>query len=71
MFAKNCHLHWIAGMVNILCKYLIFVFFQFWAFATLFLCYLQKLQFLVIKKNLNNFEIIFVAVYFYLYELKK
>ena len=36
-------------------------------FAILFLCYLQKLQLLVVK----NFEIIFAALYFYLYELKK
>ena len=32
-----------------------------------FLCYFQKLQILVVKK----FELIFVAMYFYIYELKK
>ena len=36
----------------------------FWA---LFLCYFQKLHFLVIR----NFEIIFAALYFYLCELKR
>ena len=70
MFAKNYRLHWIAGMVNILCKYLIFIFFQFWAFATLSMLS-PEAPVSCHKKNLNNFEIIFVAVYFYLYELKK
>ena len=38
---------------NILCKYLIHIFFQFWAWLFLavpFLCYFQKLQLLLIKK---------------------
>ena len=29
MFAKNYHLHWITGKVNILCKNLIYVFLNF------------------------------------------
>ena len=28
-FAKNCHLHWIAGRANILNKYIIYIFFNF------------------------------------------
>ena len=31
MFAKIYHLYWDAGRANILCKYLIHKFFQFWA----------------------------------------
>ena len=30
IFAKNYHLHWIADRANILCKYIIYLFFQFW-----------------------------------------
>ena len=30
MFAKNCHLHWIASRANILSKYIIYIFFNFW-----------------------------------------
>ena len=37
------------------------------AFAVPFLCYFQKFQLLVVK----NFELIFAALYFYIYELKK
>ena len=44
---------------------------MFWilgmAFAIPFLYYFQKLRVLVVK----NFEIIFAALYFYLYELQK
>ena len=29
MLAKNYHLHWIAGRTNILCKYIIYIFFNF------------------------------------------
>ena len=35
------------------------------AFAVPFLCYFQKVQFVV-----RNFELIFAALYFYVYELK-
>ena len=64
MFAKNFHLHWIAGRANILCKYVIF--FQSWvwlwgSFSMLF----PEIQLLVLKK----IEIIFAALYLYLYEL--
>ena len=31
MFAKNYHLYWIIGRTNILCDYLINIFFLFWA----------------------------------------
>ena len=64
MFAKNCHLHWIAGGANILCKYIIYcTYFSISgvAFVVPFLCYFQKLQLLVLK----NCELIFVALYFY------
>ena len=37
------------------------------AFAVPFLCYFQKLQLLVVK---IFFELIFAAMYFYIYELK-
>ena len=37
------------------------------AFAVPFLCYFQKLQLLVVKK----FSLIFAALYFYIYVLKK
>ena len=36
------------------------------AFTVPFLCYFQKLQLIVVQ----NFELIFVALYFYIYELK-
>ena len=29
MFAKNYHLHWIAGKANILGKYILYIFFNF------------------------------------------
>ena len=57
MFAKNYQLHWIASTSNILRKYLMYIFFQFWsvAFAVPFLYDFQKLQLLGIKKIYNNF----------------
>ena len=66
MFAKNYHSHWIAGIVNILSKYTYFLILGV-AFAVPFLCYFQKLQFLVVKK----IKLIFDAVYYYIYQLKK
>ena len=56
-FCKNYHLYWIAGRANILCKYVIYIFFSiFWVvFAVLFLCCFQKLRLLVVKKFWNNF----------------
>ena len=62
MFAKNYHLHWIAGRANMLSKFIIVFQFQAW----LLRYYFQKLQLLVVK----NFELIFAALYFYIYELK-
>ena len=51
-FGKNYHLPWIAGRANILCEYLIYIFFQFWAWLLRFLFY-------IISRR--NFEIIFAA----------
>ena len=65
-FAKSKQLHWIAGRPNISVNKFFFLILDV-AFAIFFLCYFQNLQLLVIKK----FEIIFAALYFYLYELKK
>ena len=58
-----------AGKANIICKYIICIFFQFWSWLLwfFFLCYFQKLQLLVVKK----YEIIFAVLYFYLYKLEK
>ena len=68
MFAKNYHLYWIAGRTNILSKYIIDVF-QFWAWLSRFLSY-------VISKSSSflfqtNFELIFAALYCYMYESSK
>ena len=68
MFAKNYHLHWIADRANILSKYIIYIFSILGvAFTVPLLYYFQKLQLLVAK----NFELIFAALYFYIYQLKK
>ena len=56
MFAKNYHYS------NILSKYIMYIFFNFGR-GFYGLCYFQKLQLLV--------ELIFAALYFYIYELKK
>ena len=66
-FAKNYPIHWTASRTNIFCKYIVCIF-QFWAWFLGFL-------FQVISKSssflwLKSFEIIFVALYFYLSELK-
>ena len=57
MFAKNYHLHWIAGTANILSKYIIYIFFNFGRgfFTFPFLCYFQKLQLLDVKIFWTNF----------------
>ena len=61
MFAKNYHLHWIAGRANILSKYIVYIFFNFErGFYGSF--YFEKQK---------NSELIFAALYFYIYELKK
>ena len=63
----SCDLRFI--LVNILCKYLIYTFFQFWAcFCGSFSMLFPEAPAFCDKKN---FEIIFTALYFYLYELKK
>ena len=36
---KNYHLCWTAGRANILCKYIIYIFFQFWAWVLQFIFY--------------------------------
>ena len=54
-----------AGRANILCKYIIYILFQFWAWFLRFPFYVEKVQ--LVKK----IEIIFAGLYFYLYELKK
>ena len=57
MFGKKYHLHRIVGRINILSKYTIY-FFSFLrvVFADPLLCYLQKLQLLLVKQVLNNFH---------------
>ena len=46
---------WIITIANILCKYLIYIFFQFWTWLFRSFYYDSKLQVLVIKKFWNNF----------------
>ena len=53
MFAKTCHLHWIAGRANIY-KNIYFSMLGV-AFTVPFLCYFQKLQLLVVKNVWTNF----------------
>ena len=68
MFAKNYHLHWIAGRANILSKYIIYIFFNFGrGFYGSFPMLFPKAPASCYKKN---FELIFAALYFYIYELK-
>ena len=64
MFAKNYHLYWIAGRANILCKYLIYMFFQFWAWLLrFFFCFFRSSSFFFFffffsfcdKKNWKSF----------------
>ena len=51
MFAKNYHLHSIAGRANVLSKYIIYIFFILgMAFTLPFLCYFEKLKLLAVKK---------------------
>ena len=62
MFAKNHHLHWIAGKTNILCKCLIYIYFQFWVWLfRLLFCFIymnskivsQILKILFQTENIN------------------
>ena len=39
IFAKYYHLHWVTSIANILCKYIIYIFFQFCAWLLWFLFY--------------------------------
>ena len=66
-FAKKYHLQCTAGRGNIIYKYIIHLLFSILdvVFAVPFLCYFQKL--LLVKK----IKVIFAALYFYLYVLKK
>ena len=69
MFAEKYNLHWIDGRANILSKYMIYIFFNFGrdfygSFSMLF----PKAPVSCFKKN---FELIFAALCFYIYELKK
>ena len=69
MFAKNYHLHWIAGRANILSKFIIYVFFNFGrGFYGSFPVLFPKVPASCCKKNT---ELIFAALYFSQYELKK
>ena len=55
MFAKNYHLHWIAGRANILRQYIMYI---LWAWLLRFLSYViskTSIQPLVVKKNWTNF----------------
>ena len=61
MFAKNYHLHWIAGRANILSKYIVYIFFNFERGFYGSFCFEKQ----------KNSELIFAALYFYIYELKK
>ena len=64
---KHYHLHWIAVRANILSKYIMSIFSSFGrGFCGSFPTLPEKLQPLVKK-----FELIFAALYFYIYELKK
>ena len=67
---KNYLLHWTAGRVNILCKYVIYIyFFQFRrGFRGFFFYVIYKSSSFLWYKNS---ELIFAALYFYLYEPKK
>ena len=68
-FQKNCHLHQTAGRVNILCKYIICIFFSFeHSFCSSFSVLFSRASASCGKKKK---EIIFAALYFCLHELKK
>ena len=43
---KNCHLHWIAGRINILCKNLKCIYFRFWVWFFLFFVIYRSSSFL-------------------------
>ena len=67
MFAKNYHLHWIAGRTDIHSKCIKHIF-KFWA-------WLLQFRYYVISKNSSfllqkYFEQIFATLPFYIYELK-
>ena len=68
MFAKNGHLNWVAGRVNTLSGYIISIFFNFW-------CRFCGSSPMLFPKALasccKKFELIFAALYFYIYEIKK
>ena len=70
MFAKNHHLHWTVGRVNIMSKYIIYLFLNFERdFSGSFPMLLRKAPATCCKKK--KMELIFAALYFYIYELKK
>ena len=70
-FTKNYYLHWTGN--KYIYKYALYIYnthiFSILgvAFAAPILCFFQKLQLLEVK----NFELIFAALYFYLYVFKK
>ena len=69
MFAKSYYLHWIAGRANILSKYIKQIFFNFGCgFYGSFTMLFPKAGTSCCKKK---FGLIFAALYFYIYELKK
>ena len=68
MFAKNYHLHWIAGRANIPSKYIIYIFFNFRrGFCGFFPMLFPKAPPFCCKKNWTNFCCIILL---YLWTLK-
>ena len=68
MFAKNYHFHWIAGRANILSKYMIYIFFNFRRGFYSSFPVISKSSSLLLQIKI---ELIFSALYFYIYELEK
>ena len=69
MVIKNYHWQWIAGRANILSKYIIYIFFNFGrGFCGSFPMLFPKAPASCCKKK---FELIFAALYFSIYVLKK
>ena len=67
MFAKNYHLHWIAGRANILSEYIICIFFNFG--CGFYGCF--SVLFPKAPASCKNFERIFAALCLYIYYIQK
>ena len=67
MFARNYHLHWIAGRASILSKYIIYIFFNFGRgfYGSYFMLFPKAPA----SSSKKKFEPIFAALNFYIYEL--